>query len=760
MAFDNRDKGKESSFLELLRDLTLSGAKLPPIFSQLIGIHGQWIQGSKAVGETFLKSVKLIGATGKSVMVSVATLVAAMVGNARASDKLRLALSKLSQGKDQKVADKFIAQNPDGDRDAFIEARKAYRETRGTKADKELAAQDAYKKAASQKSREELKQALDEINRKSKEKASAAGDEAYTDTFKRMRARGFSERQADARARREAKAAYDTAFRAAKHAPSNVRLASEAAQKYVSAGSRAASVTGSANFTKLASSSLLRGAMGGAAVSAGTLGLGLLVQGGILAGMDYWERKQKEKEGAMKKELELQTLRNKVAITGIQQESQLRQAAFKAEEEMDRKRFENLRILAESKTKMNEADLAMQERLQNIEKQRLAAQKEVEILRQKVGQAKETRQHYDTYVQQEAQVRDSAQFRGGFLESMKLLFTGGAADRDIVDERGVEVDDSVKAAVGSSGWFKRDQQRALTSILSTAKMAREASMAAVKADFDEFVTAYESFAETISSSTVGAMAPEIAARINKIKEDSEKWTKNSSENQVRFAAGEIYSHSFEENVQAGRILYDKESKHYAYKNEEGITIVIKDESEFNDDRSREGAQAAAIAKQRAEEEQKRLEEERKLAEKLHSYQQVQVALVQEQVKKHEELLKNLRDSVAKNYESDITGLFGAGNRKTGSEITEIMRNRADESMRDTILASRRFSGNAQAAGEYKLQTDINMAGLRDLRKVDSTFHKEYLEQYKKNQTELYALRRELAEADISLATTEPFYICF
>ena len=453
----------------------------------------------------------------------------------------------------------------------------------------------------------------------------------------------------------------------------------------------------------------------------------------------------------MKKELELQTLRNKVAITGIQQESQLRQAAFKAEEEMDRKRFENLRILAESKTKMNEADLAMQERLQNIEKQRLAAQKEVEILRQKVGQAKETRQHYDTYVQQEAQVRDSAQFRGGFLESMKLLFTGGAADRDIVDERGNEVDDSVKAAVGRSGWFKRTQQRALTSILSTAKMAHENAMAAVKADFDEFVSAYETFAETISASTVGAMAPEIAARINKIKEDSEKWTKNSSENQVRFAAGEIYSHSFEENVQAGRILYDKESKHYAYKNEEGITIVIKDESEFNEDRSREGAQAAANAKQQSEEEKKQFEERQKLAEKLHSYQQAQVALVQEQVKKQEELLKNLRDSVAKNYESDITGLFWQGNRKTPAEFREIMRNRADESMRDAILASRRFSGNAQAAGEYKLQTDINMAGLRDLRKVDTTFHKEYLEQYKKNQTELYALRRKNIVEEHTLA---------
>ena len=456
----------------------------------------------------------------------------------------------------------------------------------------------------------------------------------------------------------------------------------------------------------------------------------------------------------MKKELEHQTLRNKITITGIQQESQLRQATFKAEEEMDRKRFENLRILAESKTKMNEADLAMQERLQNIEKQRFAAQKEVEILRQKVGQAKETRQHYDTYVQQEAQVRDSAGFQTGFNEAFLNTFSFGLRRRSIVDERGNEVDDSVRTAVrGGLGkdWFKRDQQRNLTSILSTAKMAREASMAAVKADFDEFVTAYESFAETISSSTVGAMAPEIAARINKIKEDSEKWMKNSSENQVTMAAGELYSHSFEENVQAGRIKYDNETGHYVYQNEEGITIAIKDASEFNDDRSREGAQAAAIAKQRAEEEQKRLEEERKLAEKLHSYQQAQVALVQEQVKKQEELLKNLRDAVAKNYESDITGLFGQGNRKTGSEIMELMQNRADESMRDAILASRRFSGNAQAAGEYKLQTDINMAGLRDLRKVDSTFHKEYLEQYKKNQTELYALRRKNIVEEHTLA---------
>ena len=555
-------------------------------------------------------------------------------------------------------------------------------------------------------------------------------------------------------ARKKAKKVYDVAFRTAKHATPNVQRASAAASKALKAGQAAATasrtaatVSGGANFARAASTSLVGGAVGGAA----TLGLGFLIQGGILSGMDAWDKWKIKQEGAMKKELEHQTLRNKLQITGIQQASQLRQAAFKAEEEMDRKRFENLRILAESKTKMNEADLAMQERLQNIEKQRLAAQKEVEIFRQKVGQAKETRQHYDTYFQQEAQIRDSAQFRGGFNEAAWQILTLGFGRYDIVDERGNEVDDSVKEAVRDKGWLKRTQQRALTSILSTAKMAHENAMAAVKADFDEFVSAYEAFAETISSSTVGAMAPEIAARINKIKEESEKWMKNSSENQVQMAAGEIYSHSFEENVQAGRIKWENETNSYVYKNEEGITILIKDADEFNDDKSRSGAQKAAIAKQRAEEEQKRIEEERKLAEKLHSYQQAQVALVQEQVKRQEELLKNLRDAVAKNYESDITGLFGQGNRKTGAEFREIMQNRADEMMRDAVLATRPYSGNAQAAEEYKLRTDINMGGLRDQRKLRSEESKEQLEHYKKGQTELFALHQKNLMEEHTLA---------
>ena len=745
MAFDNTDNtgrnGEPKTLLDLVRDLTMSGAKLPPIFGQIVQFQGQWIQGSQAL-------VDVLGKIGKSLLASTTTLVGAMFGSTRATNQLRQALVKLADKRDQKVADEFTEKNQGADRDAFIEARKAYRNTPGSPADKKDARQK-HKDA-----RDELGDVLKKINEKSRKKASAASKKVYKSKLELYRKRGLTDDVAKRMARKKAKKVYDVAFRTAKHATPNVQRASAAASKALKAGQAAATasrtaatVSGGANFARAASTSLVGGAVGGAA----TLGLGFLIQGGILSGMDAWDKWKIKQEGAMKKELEHQTLRNKLQITGIQQASQLRQAAFKAEEEMDRKRFENLRILAESKTKMNEADLAMQERLQNIEKQRLAAQKEVEILRQKVGQAKETRQHYDTYVQQEAQVRDSAGFQTGFNEAFLNTFSFGLRRRSIVDERGNEVDDSVRTAVRDKGWFKRDQQRALTSILSTAKMAREASMAAVKADFDEFVTAYESFAETISSSTVGAMAPEIAARINKIKEDSEKWMKNSSENQVTMAAGELYSHSFEENVQAGRIKYDNETKNYVYQNEEGITIAIKDADEFNDDRSREGAQAAAIAKQRAEEEQKRIEEERKLAEKLHSYQQAQVALVQEQVKKQEELLKNLRDSAAKNYESDITGLFGAGNRKTGAEFREIMQNRADDMRRDAVLASRRFAGNAQAAEEYKLQSDISSAGTRAQRKLRSDEQKERLEHYKKGQTELFALHQKNIMEEHTLA---------
>lgn len=732
MALDNNEYGGQASkLLDLVRDLTMSGAKLPPIFAQLLQVHGQWIQASRTVGITLM------------------TLVPALLSFRKGLESAGKLFDNLNKNRDRELANELAGSDKRTDKRAFIKARETYKETGDAQA-----AQQVYRREATKEARQKAREArtnanelLDKIRRESTDAANEAAQRAYNDILQRARRAGYS--RPEELAERARRTAYRDTYNASRYSAQNRRAITEAQERIAAANQNVVSARQTATrFSR--SGGFMRSvtSLSGAARAAMGLGIGAAVQAAYTFGMDYWNRLNRKWDGDMKKNIATQQMHSKITITGIQQASQLRQAAFKAEEEMDRKRFENLRILAESKTKMNEADLAMQERLQNIEKQRLAAQKEIEIFRQKVSQAKETRQHYDEYYQGEAQVRDSAQLDSGAWKNVKAFFTGR---RDIVDERGVRADASVERAVDKAAYTKRGEQRALTSLLSTAKMAREASMAAVKADFDEFVTAYESFAETISSSTVGAMAPEIAARINKIKEDSEKWMKNSSENQVTMAAGELYSHSFEENVQAGRIKYDNETGHYVYQNEEGITIAIKDASEFNDDRSREGAQAAAIAKQRAEEEQKRIEEERKLAEKLHSYQQAQVALVQEQVKKQEELLKNLRDAVAKNYESDITGLFGAGNRKTGSEITELMRNRADESMRDAILASRRFSGNAQAAGEYKLQTDINMAGLRDLRKVDSTFHKEYLEQYKKNQTELYALRRKNIVEEHTLA---------
>ena len=717
------DSPRNETFLDLVRDLTMSGAKLPPIFAQIVQAQGQWVTASLALSNALSKMLVV--------------LIPSMGG-------LTLAIERLRRTYSERVADKFVKDVPGGDRDAFLQARQKYQSTSGSRDDKLRAAQLTYEQSVRQKVRQEIRE-------KARPTVERRGQDVFQSEYDAQIRRGLTEADARRQAERARLRAETLEYRNIFRRSSNARLLREA-QTSARAAATSSAFTGGrlGGFLGRGVGRGLLG-MGGLAGSAASLGIGAALQVAWLAGQDLWERKQKEKEGAMKKELEYQTLRNKITITGIQQESQLRQATFKAEEEMDRKRFENLRILAESKTKMNEADLAMQERLQNIEKQRLAAQKEVEILRQKVGQAKETRQHYDTYVQQEAQVRDSAQFRGGFLESMKLLFTGGAADRDIVDERGVEVDDSVKATVGSSGWFKRTQQRALTSILSTAKMARETSMAAVKADFEEFVTAYESFADTLSATTVGAMAPEIAARINKIKEDSEKWMKNSSENQVQMAAGAVYEGDFNKGVQAGLIKYDNETDHYVYQNENGITIAVKNAEEFEEDRSREGAQAAVIAKKQAEEEQKRLEEERKIAEKMLSYQQASLALVQEQVKKQEELLKNLRDAVKQGYESDMTGLFGTGNRKTGEEFYEIMANRSDELQRDAVLASRRYAGDAQAASEYKLGKDLEILKNKDERKLESAQAREEVDLAQKFKTELFAVQLNNIEEGHALA---------
>ena len=239
MAFDNTDNtgrnGEPKTLLDLVRDLTMSGAKLPPIFGQIVQFQGQWIQGSQAL-------VDVLGKIGKSLLASTTTLVGAMFGSTRATNQLRQALVKLADKRDQKVADEFTEKNQGADRDAFIEARKAYRNTPGSPADKKQAARTAYEQAATKDARQKHKDARDElgdvlkkINEKSRKKASAASKKVYKSKLELYRKRGLTDDVAKRMARKKAKKVYDVAFRTAKHATPNVQRASAAASKALSA---------------------------------------------------------------------------------------------------------------------------------------------------------------------------------------------------------------------------------------------------------------------------------------------------------------------------------------------------------------------------------------------------------------------------------------------------------------------------------------------------------------------------------------------
>lgn len=502
------------------------------------------------------------------------------------------------------------------------------------------------------------------------------------------------------------------------------------------------------------------GKMGNAArlgqglLSAGAKGLGKAALGGLTSGpalmlmsmygQDAYEWFQKSQDAAMKTKLAQQTHLNKLMLTGLQQESQMRQAMFRAEEEMDRKRFENLRALSEAKTKMNEGDLAMQERLQRIEKQRLAAQKEGELAKQQAGQLKEKTQQTFDYLKEEGRVQDTAKRRGGIIAgTWGLLSTlsGGRWGGNIIeDERGRVLDDSIGQAVARHGYTGRGKDRALQSIMATAAQARENAMQAVENDFKEHIARYEEFAATIAATQVASLTPQLAAARKKLDEEEKKMVEFMQTHEQSIAADRIAQMSYAEAKSSGKLKQDSVTGEYTIMDKEGAVKVIHDESDWANYQSENRSGDAATYERMA----KANEESMKLQEQMVAYQQASVALVQEQVKKQEEILKNLRDAATKNYQSDMTGFFGSGNRKKAQEVKEIFENRSDEMRRDLVLSSSRFAGNAQAAEDYKLNADLKIQEDKDIRKLNSQMSREWSDLRKKQAIELYELEHKNA----------------
>ena len=499
--------------------------------------------------------------------------------------------------------------------------------------------------------------------------------------------------------------------------------------------------------------------LGGGLLQAGLKGLGKGLLGGLFSGpglmlasmygQDFWERWQKGKDAAMKSAVAQQTHLNKLMLIGLQQESQMRQAAFRAEEEMDRKRFENLRSLSEAKTKMNEGDLAMQERIMQIEKQRTAAQKEGELAKQRASQLKDLAQQTFEHLKEEGRVQDTAKRRGGIWATTKGL-TGsilqlagidvGIGTTEIEDERGNLLDRSVGEAVERHGFFGRAKDRALQSIMATAAQARENAMQAVENDFKEHIARYEEFAATIAATQVSSLAPQLAEARKKLDDAEKQLTEYFQAHEQSIAADRIANMSFEEAKTSGKLKQDSFTGEYTIMDREGAIKVIQDESDWANYQAENRSGDAETYERMA----KANEESMKLQERMVAYQQASVALVQEQVKKQEEILKNLRDAATKNYQSDMTDMFGSGKRKTAQEAEEIFGNRRDEMQRDLILSTAQYAGDAQAAEEYKLNADLQIQANKDTRRINAQLSKEWYDFRKKQDIELYELEHKNA----------------
>lgn len=389
-------------------------------------------------------------------------------------------------------------------------------------------------------------------------------------------------------------------------------------------------------------------------------------------------------------------------VMNVQQEAKLRESAINAAVEIEKKRVENQRELAVSRMKMNADDVEAQRVALSIEQERLKAQKEGELRRQRATNITERSKRSEEYANQIGQVRDSATYEGGVA---RWLGDFGLLDKRVYDEHGQSPDESfVRAA--DKGWFDAGEDLRMKQNNFAASEARKAAQAAFRSDFDTMAAEYQGFIDVISSVQVGEYSAKLAKKIKDVEESSEAVFEEYDANQTQIKTAETFKMGFSEARKRGRIKMSSNGE-YIMQGFEGEDIALgttlSGAEEDYTARARDGA--GVISQMNDLVKRKEMEESKwNLIKEEAKTEQDTLHLIQERAKLQEELKKNLRDQLQSMIVSASSEMM-VNWKQTGEQFRADAGKRSFEAYKQAVLNDPKYLNDPEA----KLEKERELA---------------------------------------------------